>query len=59
MQATNVRQKKRGATGASLPREDTGELSHGTSGCRQKEEGATSGDDPWVGALVQRGECQH
>jgi hypothetical protein len=48
-----------GATGSSLPREDTGQLSPGASGRGEQVEGATAGDDPWVGSLVPRGECAH
>ena len=29
------------------------QLSNGACGCRQEEKGATPGDDPWVGPLVQ------
>lgn len=48
-----------GSLGASIHWWDTGEVSNGACGCHQKEEGATPGDDTWVGPLVQRGECEH
>src|SRR6266581_33845 len=42
-----------GSLGSGIHREDTGQLSNGACGCHQEEKGATPGDDPWVGLLVQ------
>ena len=42
-----------GSLGSGIHREDTGQLSNGACGCHQEEKGATPGDDPWVGPLVQ------
>jgi hypothetical protein len=59
MQSTNIRQRKRGPSGSSLPREYAGQLSHGAGRRNQKKEGATPGDDSRVGPLVPCGECAH
>jgi hypothetical protein len=51
MQSTNIRQIK-----AALWQQaflgDTGKLSHQAYYGDQEKEGATPGDDPWVGAVV-------
>jgi hypothetical protein len=59
MQSTNIRGYQGGPSGSSLPREDAGQLSHGAGRRNQKKEGATPGDDSWVGPLVPCGECAH
>ena len=59
MQSTNVRQIKAalveqaflGSTRVSCP--------IGPIVAARQEKGATPGDDPWLGPLVQRGECHH
>ena len=58
MHSTNVRKTQGGGRSASLPRHDTGQLPAGACRRGQPMEGATAGDDPWLGSLVPHGECQ-
>jgi hypothetical protein len=59
MQSTNIRQIKAALRDQAFSGGTQVRCPMGRVVAKRREERAAPGDDLWLGALVQRGECEH